>query len=452
MTTKLTRRGFLGLAAASASLAALSACAGAAPADSAAGEPAEEGVTVNFWIFWGQPGRIADQIMADPSLPDYMGNNTLEFRTAVAQEARLAAVAAGTPPDIGALGNYLDFMARGVVIDLSDYIAASNIINEEDFIEANWAMIQYQGVPYGVPAIEGFVRRGFNWNAKLVEEAGLDPDVPPVTWAEMMVWHEALTQFDENGNLLQIGIDPYDAEGGTGPGNDGFTISDMWGFHYFDEDTKTFNFDNELFADALDTLGEFTKIIGPDNLVGMRAVEGQGTWGGAFNAEVQACIIEGYWHSGETFNERPDVAEHLRTSWIPVPESRRGTQIQTGGGHMVQIFRDGKYPDEAWPVAEWLQGDYWCDQIFHNIGWLPAYRPYFDNAEKDRFPGLQFYFDSVVEANYWGPLIRCEIEPFCAQQYQNHRELVFRGEMTGAEAAAAMQENCTEEYRAAGFA
>ena len=88
---------------------------------------------------------------------------------------------------------------------------------------------------------------------------------------------------------------------------------------------------------------------------------------------------------GETWGEAPDVAEHLRVSWTPVPERRRGVKLQMGGGHMVQLFRDGTYKDEAFPVAEWVQSEYWCDQIFHNIGWLPAYKPYLDNADRDRY-------------------------------------------------------------------
>ena len=248
-----------------------------------------------------------------------------------------------------------------------------------------------------------------------------------------------------------MGLDPYDAEGGV-LGTDGFCLSDSFGFTYFDEDTKEFNLDNEEFAEGLEVMGDFVRHIGPDNLVGMRAVEGQGRWGGAFNAEVQACIIEGYWMFGETWGEAPDVAEHLRVSWTPVPERRRGVKLQMGGGHMVQLFRDGTNKDEAFPVAEWVQSEYWCDQIFHNIGWLPAYKPYLDNADRDRYPGLSRVFDSVQEANYWGPQIRCEIEGSVRVKYREFREAVFRDQISGADAAAQMQELCTKEYKAAGFA
>ncbi|MEZ4863269.1 MAG: extracellular solute-binding protein [Caldilineaceae bacterium] len=439
--------------------ALLAACAapGAAPAQQAASggdaAPSAEGKTIKFYVFWGSPGGIADELLADPALESYIGaGNTLDFKSGFNQEARLTAVASGTPPDIGIWGSYLDFMSRDVVIPLDDYIATSDVISPDKFIPGNWDVIQYKGKVYGIPGFECFVRRGLNYNTRLVEAAGLDPDNPPVTWDELMTWHQALTKFDDAGNLVQFGIDPYDAEGGTGPGNDGWFPMESWGVTYFNEDTKEFNLDNEQVAQSLDVMGEFVKVIGPDNLVGVRSVEGQGTWGGAYNAEVQAMIIEGYWHPGETVNEKPEVAPYNRASWVPVPEDRRGTKIQFGGGHMAMIFKDGQYKDEAWPVAEWIQSDYVCNLIFDKIGWLPAYLPYFENADQEKYPGLKFYFDSVKEATYWGPFIRNEIQSFVETQYQQVREAVFRGEMTGAQGAAKLQDEAVKEWKQAGFA
>ena len=455
----LSRRTFLrgaGTVGVGALLAACAAPGGAPAGQSAAGgeaAPDVAGKEIKFYVFWGSPGAIAEDMLADPALESYIGTgNTIDFKSGFNQEAILTAVASGTPPDIGIWNNYLDFMARGVAIPLDDYIATSDKISADKFIPGNLDVIQYKGYVYGVPAFECFVRRGLNYNTRLVEEAGLDPEAPPVTWDELMVWHEKLTKFDSAGNLVQFGIDPYDAEGGVGPGNDGWFALESWGVTYFNEDTKEFDLDNEAVAESMDVMGEFVKMIGPDNLVGLRSVEGQGTWGGSFNAEVQAMIIEGYWHPGETVNEKPEVAPYNRSTWVPVPESRRGTKIQFGGGHMAQIFKDGQYKDEAWPVAEWIQSDHVCNLLFEKIGWLPAYLPYFENADQEKYPGLKFYFDSVQEATFWGPYIRNEIQAFVETQYQQVREAVFRGEMTGAQAAAQLQEECEKEWQQAGFA
>lgn len=456
-TGLLSRRSFLRSIGAVSVGAMLAACAapGGAPQQAGTGgeaAPAKEGVVIQHWIFWTQPEKIKDQLLATDSLKTALGDNTLDFKTGVNPEATLAAVAGGTPPDIGALNYYLDFMYKGVVMPLDDYIASSTVISKDKFIPGNWEVIQLDGTVYGIPAWECFVRRGLNYNTRLIEAEGLDPNSPPETWEELFAWHEKLTKFDNAGNLLQIGLDPYDAEGGVGPGNDGWFLTESWGFDYFDEEARSFNLDNELMAAGLETMGEFVKLIGPDNLTGFRAVQGQGDWGGSYNAEVQAMIIEGYWHPGETANEKPEVAKVNRASWVPVPDARRGTKIQFGGGHMVQMFKDGKYKEEAWPVAEWLQSTDVCNLIFQNIGWLPAYKPYFDTADPSAFPGLDYYFKSVNEANYWGKFIRCEIQEFIVTKYQEAREAVYRGTMTGAEAAAKLQEQAETEWKNAGYA
>jgi len=449
----MTRRTFLrGLSVLGVGSLVVACAPAAAPGASggAGAAPSTEQKVIQHWVFWNQPAKVKDQLEATESLKAALGSNTWEFRTGVAVDAGLTAVAGGTPPDIGIIQHYTDYMLKGVVVPLDDYVANSEVISKDKFIEGNWEVCQNEGVLYGIPAYECFVRRGLNYNERLVGEAGLDPEKPPVTWDEMWTWHEALTKFDDAGNLLQVGLDPYDAEGGTGPGNDGWFLTESWGFDYFDPDTKKFNLDNELMAQGLDTMGEYVKLIGPDNLAGFRNVEGQGTWGGSYNAEKQALIIEGYWHPGETANEKPEVSKVNRATWVPVPEARRGTQIQFGGGHMAQIFKDAKLKDEAWPLAEWFQGTEFNDIIFNNIGWLPAYKPYFDKADPTKYPGLDFYFKSVNDANYWGKPLVCPIQTFVETKVAEAREAVYRGTMTGAQAAAQLQQQAEEEWKNSG--
>lgn len=445
----LSRRSFLrGLAAVGAG-SLLVACAPAgAPAtggaEGAAGS--KEPIVIQHWVFWTQPGPLKEQFEASDDLKAALDGNQWEFRSGVGWDGALPAIAAGTPPDIGVCGHYLQFMLKGSVIALDDYIATSKVIAGDKFIEGNWSAATLDGKVMGIPAYECFVRRGLNFNERLVQEAGLDPAKPPVTWDELLEWHKKLTKFDSAGNLQLIGIDPYDAEGGVGPGSDGFFLTDSWGFDYFDEDTKKFNFDNEMMAQGMEVMGEFVKIIGPDNLTGFRAVEGQGDWGGSFNAERQAMLIEGYWHPGETANEKPEVSKVNRATWVPVPEARRGKKVQFGGGHMAQIFKDAKYKDEAWPLAEWMVSKSFLDLIYNNIGWLPAYKPYFEGIDTSKYPGLDFYTNSISEANSWGKYIRCPIEDFLSTKFAEVREAVYRGLMTGTEAAQKLQQAAEDEW------
>jgi hypothetical protein len=232
---------------------------------------------------------------------------------------------------------------------------------------------------------------------------------------------------------------------------DGSFMAESFGVQWWDAENRVINF--EGMAEAYDTYAAFVNVVGVDNLAGFRGAEGQGTWGPAYDAEVQAMIIEGYWHPGETFSVRPDVAENNRATWAPVPASRAGTKLQVAGGHMVFFWKDAQLgPDVTWPVAEFLLTPEHNDPVFNGIGWLPAYLPYLETADPNKFPGLDFYFNSLTEANEWWPLVKMEIMPFIEQRNSELRERVNRGELTGAEAAAELQAAATQEYADAGFA
>jgi multiple sugar transport system substrate-binding protein len=298
-------------------------------------------------------------------------------------------------------------------------------------------------VQYGVPGIEHFLNYGLNYNADLVEKAGLDPAKPPATWSEALEWHKKLTTFDSAGNIKTIGLDPYDAMAGE---VDFAGLS--FGFQQFDENANTHNLNNPGMVEALNTMGEFIKFVGPDKMVAMRGVEGQGGWGSSFNAGVQAALIEGYWHPGETAVQKPEVAKFNMASWAPVSESRQGKKIQGVGGHFIPIFVGAKNPQGAFKLAEWFSTDAACDVMWKEVGWLPPRKSYIAKVKPDEYPGLKFYLDSVNEATDWTPNFRrSPIYNFIESQYSELRESVYRDKMTAEEAAAELQNPTSREVK-----
>jgi maltose-binding protein MalE len=462
-TRKFSRREFLQGASLLAVSSVIVACGGedATSSPQSAGDevPApttapveEEGGVVQYWVNWGAKyASVWDELKQTEEFKQAIGNHQLEVKNSVGSEALLTAVAGGTPPDGAANIQYLDYMARGVLLPIDDWAAASPLIKKENYLEDSWNIAFYQGTMYGVPANEGFLRYGLYYNVRLVEEAGLDPDTPPVTWPEAMEWHQALTTFDDAGNLLQIGLDPYDAMGEGLWISDGFYDAMAWGFDWFDAEAGTFNLDNEMMADAMETKGEFIRYIGPDNLVGMRQVEGQGTWGGSYNAEVQAMMIDGYWRAGDTMTSKPEVGEVTRASWSLVPEGRSGVKVQAVGGHVVVFFKEAQFPEPMFRIAEFMNTNTCCDALYEVHGWLPGLRPYLETVDPSVYPGLEFFFRSMDETTDWHEIARCPITEFVDTQYHELYERVYRDEMTGAEAAAELQRRSEEEYEAAGF-
>jgi len=459
---KLSRRDFLRLSTLAAAGATLAACAPqtATPAAVPAAEElpetvvvpaAEEGVTIQYWVFWSAYGGVVDDFK--PALLEYIKPHDIDIKWGVsADEVFMTAVAAGTPPDIGTGHRYIAYMSKDRVIPIDDLVAASTVIKKEYYPEPNWTACFWKGRMYGIPANECFLRRGLNYNIKMIEDAGLDPDNVPTTWEGLFEWHKKLTKFDAAGNVMQIGLDPYDAEGCVWS-SDGYLQAESFGAKWFDENTREITLDTDEMAESFDVMGEFIKVIGPDNLAGVRGVEGQGTWGGSFNAQVQAMIIEGYWHPGETAAEKPEVSKLNRCTWVPVPERRKGAKMQFAGGHMVFLYKGAKVsPQITFKVGEFLQTQDHCEPVFRKIGWLPAYIPYLDTVDASIYPGLDFYFKSLKETTEWHGWLKCEIEGFIEVKVAEIREKHFRGDYkTGREAAAAFHEAVVKEYKEAGF-
>ena len=423
--------------------------AAAAPtaAPTAAPAAAAAGGTVVYWFGWAQLEPAIKTIMALPEFKEALGDNKFEYKAGVNNAAVLTAVAGGTPPDGASNIDYVNFMAKGQFQDLGPRIAGSAVIKKADFIDSSWKNGAWKGVQYGVPAIEHFLNYGLNYNADLVKEVGLDPSKPPVTWSDTLEWHKKLTKFDAAGNLKQMGLDPYDAMAGE-TDFQGISI----GFTPFDEATNKHDFNNPGMAESFKVGAEFVKVVGPDKLTALHQVAGQGGWGESYNAKVQAMIIEGYWHPGETAVQKPEVSKVNTTSWAPVSDARAGKKVQGIGGHFLPIFTGAKNPDGMWKFTEFMIGDKPCDIIFKEVGWLPSRPGYLAKVNADAFPGLKFYIDAATTATDWLPNFRrSPIHGFIQTQYQELRDLVNRDKMKPEDAAAELQKRVETEWKNQGL-
>jgi sn-glycerol 3-phosphate transport system substrate-binding protein len=74
----------------------------------------------------------------------------------------------------------------------------------KSFFPAFMMNSQTGGRTWGVPFQRSTVV--LYWNKELFKEAGLDPNKPPATWAEMLAYAQKLTKRDASGNTTQWGI------------------------------------------------------------------------------------------------------------------------------------------------------------------------------------------------------------------------------------------------------
>ncbi len=123
----------------------------------------------------------------------------------VYQEKLVGAFAAGSPPDVSFadLGGWVPTFADKDWLEPLDTQLAS--WEGTDQIWPNlWPTVTWNGVRYGVPWFTDC--RALLYNKAMFEEAGLDPDSPPVTWYDLLVTAQKLTQADK-------GIYGYGASG-----------------------------------------------------------------------------------------------------------------------------------------------------------------------------------------------------------------------------------------------
>lgn len=102
------------------------------------------------------------------------------------------------------------FASKGLYADLSKFGFTEDTLGK-DFNSAMYDAVQYGGKIYGVPLIAS--PKVVAYRKSMFEEAGLDPDKPPTTWAELRSYAKKLTERDGSGKLKRAGLDFWAAPG-----------------------------------------------------------------------------------------------------------------------------------------------------------------------------------------------------------------------------------------------
>jgi multiple sugar transport system substrate-binding protein len=135
-----------------------------------------------FWTAWGE---------TYPKIPMVDGENVLNIGyNDLLDKARTAATG-GAAPNVARFPILwgVEFAARGQLqeLDLADFGFA-----EEDFWPGAMKSCRWQDKLYGLPTNNETM--AFIWNAKIFEDAGLDPDTPPATWDEVVQFSKQIKE------------------------------------------------------------------------------------------------------------------------------------------------------------------------------------------------------------------------------------------------------------------
>lgn len=260
-----------------------------------------------------------------------------------AGQKALTAARGGTPPQLSVLLSTQMFalIDEDVIVPFDDYVS------EEEkaawiggFYPSFMENSQTGGKTYGIP----FQRSTpvLYWNKEAFKAAGLDPDVAPANWDEMVEMGKALTLKDEAGNVTQWGVRipsagfPYWLFQG---------LSTPAGAILANSDGNKVNFNDAKVVEALEYLVDLSKtheIMQPGSI----------EWGPTPKAffEGEAAMV--WTTTGNLTNMRNNAPFDFGVAMLPAKE-RRGAP--TGGGNFY-LFKDSsdEQKEAAVDFVQWI--------------------------------------------------------------------------------------------------
>ncbi len=250
---------------------------------------AESGrVIIKYWEKW--VGFEAEAMRA--VVDDFNSSQDrifVEYSSVSQIDRRLMlATAGGVPPDVaGIWANNLPAYAENNALTPLDSLARNAGINGDDYIPVYWDLCNYRGHLWALPSTPSC--NALIYNKKMFREAGLDPEKPPRSIAELEAFNEKLTRRSASGRLETIGHLPEE------PGWWSSLWSRWFGGEMVEGDAKITATSPENLA-AYRWVQSYPERFGKDNLLALR--DGFGNYASPqnpfFTGRV-AMVLQGVW-------------------------------------------------------------------------------------------------------------------------------------------------------------
>ncbi|HMD60219.1 MAG TPA: ABC transporter substrate-binding protein [Opitutaceae bacterium] len=335
---------------------------------------AEEGAAggrtvVNYWEKWS--GFEADTMQA--IVDDFnQSQGRIEVRFLSVSEVDtklLLAASSGHPPDVAGLWseNIPDFSEKGALTPLDAALAAAGL-GAGTYVPVYWELCRHRGFTWGLPTTPACV--ALFYNKKLFRAAGLDPERPPRTLAELddMSRRLTLVEIERAGRRVRVSFADLTADEREGrhftlvqvghlPQDAGMYVSE-WGFwfgaRYYDGERRILADDAGSLA-AYQWLRKTAQTYGVDNLRDFGGSFGiQQSGQTPFLGGFEAMVVQGPWWPN--FIEK--YAPGLEWGAAPCPAAEGvagGEPLTVAQTDVVVIPRGAQHPREAFEFIRYLQ-------------------------------------------------------------------------------------------------
>jgi multiple sugar transport system substrate-binding protein len=266
-------------------------------------------------------------------------NITIKFESVNADTASqklTTQIAGGNPPDVAFVNasDTSDFAARQALVNLDDYINRSDVVKEDDSVDAFKGFVTYNGSMWGLP-IDG-ESTGLFYRKDLFAAAGIDH--PPTTWDEFQADAAKLTDPAKK----QYGYEVFAPEAAY-----------YWypwlyqaGGDLLSADGKDVVFDSPEAQKAAEFYVNLAKYSPPDYL-NSNSYDGRV----AFAQGQVAMYMAGSWFAGTLHSEYPKIDDKWAAA--PLPNGVAGCKTTIAGDSLI-LLNGSKNTDAAWLWMEYL--------------------------------------------------------------------------------------------------
>lgn len=343
-------------------LLGLSACSEQAP------ERTEDGrLIINYWEKWtGFEGEAMQEIVDDfNASQDRLFVRMLTV--SMLEQKLMLATAGGNPPDVSGLqSRYLnDFAEKGALTPLNGYLEQAGI-EPDEYIPVLWQLCTHRGFVWGLPSTPATA--ALHWNRELFREAGLDPDQPPTSLAELEAMNDRLTvvkiqrneQWQEVRYTELTDKEKADQEFtlvrlGHSPQSPGWWL-ELWGYWFgsdFWDGDRALTATHSGNVAAMEWLESYAERFGVDNLREFKASEGASASAqNPFLSGKVAMVLDGVW----TYNFIDKYAPHLDWDAAPFPaqDVKARPAVTVVETETLVIPKGARHPQEAFEFIQYV--------------------------------------------------------------------------------------------------
>lgn len=291
-----------------------------------------------------------------------------------------AGASGGTLPDVFWMHSNVSqkYMENGILLDLTDQIAKSEVIELENYYADIVNLYSYDGKHYAIPKDIDTI--GLWYNKTYFDEAGLDYPDESWTWETLREAAKKLTR--EDGSVYGYAINTSNNQDSY------YNLIYSYGGSVISDDKKTSKMDDPKTIEAMEVV---EGMIQDGSVPDLQTLSENGTQV-LFESGKVAMVTQGSWMV-PAFRDNEYTAANCDVAVLPSgPKSR--VSIYNGLGWAADA--NGKNPDAAWSLIEYL-GTKEAQLRQAELGvTMSAYKGTSD-AWKNSVPGfdLQAYLDML---------------------------------------------------------